>query len=128
MKEEIDIAKTTCKVLIIEDEGDICYLLSKLLKQRDLSFEHVNSIAQAEIQIKEDTPDIVFLDNNLPDGLGINFISYIKDNYPQIKIVMITAHDNISTKNRALKRGADIFIAKPFTSEQIYNSVDLLMS
>ena len=122
------VDKAACKILIVDDEGDVCYLLSKLLKQKELEFEHVNTLAQAEILLKEETPDIVFLDHNLPDGLGINFIDYIKDNYPYIKIVMITAHDSAMTKNRALKKGADLFITKPFTSEQIYNCVDELMS
>lgn len=121
------VDKAACKILIVDDEGDVCYLLSKLLKQKELEFEHVNTLEQAETMLKEDTPDIIFLDHNLPDGLGINFIDHIRNNYPGIKIVMITAHDSIVTKNRALKKGADFFIAKPFTSEQIYSCVDQLI-
>ena len=122
------VRKQTYKILIVDDEGDVCYLLSKLLKQRDLEYDQVNTLAQAETLLKESTPDIIFLDHNLPDGLGINFIDHVKANYPAIKIVIITAHDSIITKNRALKKGADFFIAKPFTSEQIYNCVDELTS
>lgn len=125
--ERITADKSTCKILIIDDEGDICYLLSNLMKQRDLKYEHANTLAQAEIAIKEDTPDIIFLDNHLPDGLGINFIEKIKASHPQIKIAVITAHDNVSDKKRALKKGADIFIAKPFTTSQINSSIDQLL-
>lgn len=126
-QQNIGVDKATCKILIVDDEGDVCYLLSKLLKQRELEFENVNTLAQAEILLKEETPDIIFLDHNLPDGLGINFIDYVKKNHPNIKIVIITAHDSLKTKNRALKKGADFFIAKPFTSEQIYKCVDQLV-
>jgi len=119
--------KSTCKILIIDDEGDICYLLSNLMKKRKLKYEHANTLAQAEIAIKEETPDIIFLDNHLPDGLGINFIGNIKSSYPHIKIVVITAHDNFSDKKRAFKKGADVFIAKPFTTEQINTCIDELM-
>lgn len=122
------VVKAACKILIVDDEGDICYLLSKLLKQKELEFDHVNTLAQAETMLKEETPDIVFLDHNLPDGLGINFIDHIKSNYPLIKIVMITAHDSVITRTRALKKGADLFIAKPFTSDQIFSCVDQLIS
>lgn len=121
------VDKVTCKILIVDDEGDVCYLLSKLLKERKIKFEHVNTLAQAEILLKEETPNIIFLDHNLPDGLGINFIDHVKSNYPYLKIVMITAHDSVKTRNHALKKGADFFIAKPFTSEQIYNCVDQLV-
>jgi len=119
--------KATCKILIIDDEGDICYLLSNLMRTRDVKYDHANTIAQAEIAIKEDKPDIIFLDNHLPDGLGINFIEKIKGENPQIKIAVITAHDNISDKKKAIKKGADVFIAKPFTSEQINATIDELM-
>jgi DNA-binding NtrC family response regulator len=122
------IANKTYKILIVDDEGDVCYLLSKLLKQKELNYDHVNTLAQAQTMLQDDTPHIIFLDHNLPDGLGTNFIEYVKQNYPAIKIVMITAHDNIVTKNRALKRGADCFIAKPFTSEEIYACVDQLIA
>lgn len=120
--------KKLFRVLIIEDEGDICYLLETVLKNRNLEIEHVNTIAQAEIFLKEDKPDLVFLDNHLPDGLGMNFIENLKKDYPGIKIIMITAHDSAADKKRALGRGADIFLSKPFTREQIYQSVDQLMN
>lgn len=119
--------KSTCRILIIDDEGDICYLLSNMMKQRHVKYDHANTLAQAEIAINEETPDIIFLDNHLPDGLGINFIEKIKETHPQIKIAVITAHDNITDKNKALKKGADIFIAKPFTTEQINATIDELM-
>jgi two-component system, OmpR family, response regulator len=128
MKAVNTIDKMAHKVLIVDDEGDVCYLLSKLLKQKDMEFEQVNTLAQAETILKEDHLDIIFLDHNLPDGLGINFIDKVKKDYPGIKIVLITAHDTVMNKNRAMKKGADQFIAKPFTSEQIYNCVDQLVN
>lgn len=118
--------KAGCKILIVDDEGDICYLLSKLFKQRNLEYEQVNTLAQAETMLKENLPNIIFLDHNLPDGFGINKIEQIKELYPEVKIVLITAHDSVATKNKALKKGADFFISKPFTSEQVYHCIDLL--
>ena len=119
-------AKSGCKILIVDDEGDICYLLSKLFKQRNLEYDQVNTLSQAETMMKENVPDIIFLDHNLPDGYGINSIEDIKGLYPEVKIVIITAHDGAATKTKAIKKGADYFISKPFTSEQIYNCIDLL--
>lgn len=121
-----DAVKAGCKILIVDDEGDICYLLSKLFKQRNLEYDQVNTLAQAQTVLKENVPDIIFLDHNLPDGFGINSIEELKVLYPAVKIVIITAHDSEGTKNKAFKKGADFFIAKPFTSEEIYNCIDLL--
>lgn len=116
------------KVLIIEDEGDICYLLESVLKPKNLQIEHVNSLSQASIYLKEEVPDLIFLDNHLPDGLGVNFIETIKRDNPSIKIIMITAHDAASDKRKALNKGADIFLSKPFTRNQVYQAVDKLLN
>ena len=123
---EINAGKTIPFVLIVDDEGDICYLLSSLLKQKQVRYDHVNTLSQAVIALKEETPSLVFLDNRLPDGKGINFIDHIKSNYPEVKIVIITAHDNNSDKETAMKKGADFFIAKPFTRKQIYDTLEQL--
>ena len=112
------------KALIIDDETDICYLLSRLLKHKNLETAFVNSLSDANNALKNERPEIIFLDNHLPDGLGINYIPYIKKNYPDSKIIMITAHDSGDDRAKALENGADFFIGKPFSSEIIYKTVD----
>ena len=116
------------KVLIIDDETDICYLLSTLLKQRNLDADYVNTLSDAAVALKKEVPEIIFLDNHLPDGLGMNFISYVKQHYPNTKIVMITAHDTAADRQKAMNTGADFFIGKPFTRDLIYSTVDQLMN
>lgn len=116
------------KVLIIDDETDICYLLSTLLKQKKFDTDYVNTLTDAAISLKKDIPGIIFLDNHLPDGLGMNFIEYIKNHYPSVKIVMITAHDTAADRQKAIKEGADYFIGKPFTRDTIYKTVEELMN
>lgn len=116
------------KVLIIDDETDICYLLSTLLKQKNLHTEYVNSLSDATIAMKKEIPEIIFLDNHLPDGLGINYLEYIKSHYPSSKIVMITAHDTPADRQKALSEGADFFIGKPFTRDMIYKTVEQLIN
>ena len=116
------------KVLIIDDETDICYLLSTLLKQRNLETEYVNTLSDAAVALKKDVPEVIFLDNHLPDGLGMNFIAYVKNHYPDTKIVMITAHDTAADRQKAMSTGADFFIGKPFTRDLINSTVDQLMN
>ena len=116
------------KVLIIDDEIDICYLLSGILRQKKLKTSYVNSLTDAQIALKNDPPSLIFLDNHLPDGFGLDFIHYVKNNYPHTKIIMITAHDSAAERNRAYNEGADIFISKPFTRDTITASVDKLIA
>jgi len=126
MKNVNYINEMILKALIIDDETDICYLLSRLLKFKKLDTSFVNSLADADKALRNEHPEIIFLDNHLPDGLGINYIPYIKKNYPDSKIIMITAHDSGDDRAKALANGADYFIGKPFTSDIIYKTVDEL--
>ena len=115
------------KALIIDDETDICYLLSKLLKKKNLETAFVNCLSDANSVLKKENPEIIFLDNHLPDGLGINYIPYIKENYPTSKIIMITAHDSVDDRAKAFKNGADFFIGKPFTNDIINKAVEAVV-
>jgi two-component system OmpR family response regulator len=68
------------------------------------------------------------LDNHLPDGLGIDFVDHIKRNYPNTKIVMITAYDTNADRLQAINKGVDVFIGKPFTKESITNAMESLIN
>lgn len=118
---------TVKKVLIIEDEGDMCLLLNILLTGKNMELDHVKSLAAAEEYLQQEKPSVVLLDNKLPDGMGIDFISFIKKNYPEIKIIMISGFDG-SAKDVALENGADIYLEKPFTRDQLFQSIQGLVN
>ena len=118
---------TAQKILIIEDEGEMCLVLNILLNDEDFQLEHVKSLNAADIYLAENKPSLIILDNKLPDGYGIDYISYLKKNYPSIKIIMITGYD-ASAKDVAMENGADIFLEKPFTKQQLFDSVKSLLN
>jgi two-component system, OmpR family, response regulator len=118
----------TIKVLIVDDELDICYLLSSLLKQRNFVTGFVNTIADAVNALQTNTPDILFLDNHLPDGFGLDFIPHIKKNFPKVKVIMITAHDGAVERKKAHDGGVDLFVAKPLNRKLINDAIDKLYS
>ena len=116
------------KALIVDDELDVCYLLSSILKHKNLQTSYVNSITEAKKVLREDKPSIIFLDNHLPDGFGVNFIKEIKTLHPEVKIVMITAYDTSEDREKAFLQGADHFIGKPFTAESIFTALKNLLN
>ncbi len=115
------------KVLIVDDEPDICFSLSRTLSKRAFITATSNSIAEAELQIKSNIPNILLLDNHLPDGLGIDFARKISHRYPEIRIIMITAHDSPEDRFKAFSNGIDFFLSKPFTINQINHIVDVVI-
>lgn len=101
------------KILIIDDEVDICFLLSNLLKKKNFQTQSAFDIHQAKMALAHYTPSVIFLDNHLTDGLGLNFIPYIKQNCPEAKIIMITAYDDKESQDEAFDKGVDDFVSKP---------------
>ncbi|MGN6616791.1 MAG: response regulator [Ilyomonas sp.] len=115
------------KVLIIEDEGDMCLLMNIMLNGKEMNLEHVKSISAAQAFLQQEQPSVVILDNKLPDGFGVDFITYIRKNYPAVKIGMVSGF-SASVKDVAIENGADFFLEKPFTKEQLYTSVQSLLN
>jgi two-component system OmpR family response regulator len=118
----------TEKVLIVDDELDICYLLSGILKQRNFRTGFVNSLSDAVNALDTDRPTLLVLDNHLPDGFGLDFIPFVKKNYPEIKVIMITAHDGALERKQAHDGGVDLFVAKPLSRKMINDAIDKLFS
>ncbi|MEP7250830.1 MAG: response regulator [Ginsengibacter sp.] len=105
----------TLNVMIVEDEKDLCFLLELILKQQNLSTKCANSLREARATLPNVSPNVLFLDNHLPDGSGVEFIHHIKEVHPSTKVVMITAYDTPGDVEKAFEKGADYFISKPFT-------------
>lgn len=119
--------KKILKALIVEDDVDICYLLSGILRQKKLATSSVNTLKDAMRELECNKPDILILDNHLPDGRGVEFITYVKQHYPLTYIILITAHDTATDRTKALAMGADYFIGKPFTRALMNHTLENLM-
>lgn len=115
------------KVLIVEDDGEMCLLLNILLDGKEMELDHVKYLSDARKYLEKVQPAVVILDNKLPDGFGIDFISFIKTTYPAIRILMISGYDG-SAKVVALGLGADVYLEKPFSRDQIYQSLTRLLN
>lgn len=115
------------QVLLIEDEGEMCLLLNLILDNKELNINHVKSLADATVFLKKNKPDLVLMDNRLPDGFGFDFIGYVKAHSPETKIIMISGVDK-AAGDFALEIGADLFLPKPFTKAALLQSVSKLLN
>lgn len=122
MAQSTQQSKSTKKALIIEDESDMCLLLNIMLKSNEVELDHVKNLSAAKEYLSQENPTVIILDNKLPDGYGVDFIGFIKNNYPAIKIIMISGYD-ASAEDVAIHNGADVFLQKPFTRDQLYKSM-----
>src|SRR6202044_3459531 len=100
-------------VLVVDDEPDICELLSITLRRMDLDSRTASTIADAQRLLKTEHLDLCLTDMQLPDGDGLELVKWIQHYSPSVPVAVITAHGNMETAVRALKLGAFDFVSKP---------------
>lgn len=84
--------KTRKKVLIIDDEVDLCLLLKTYLNRRNYDVYYSHTLSEGLSQFKEIVPDILFLDNNLPDGIGWEKAVLLLEQHPSLQVHLISAY------------------------------------
>lgn len=110
------------KVLIIEDEGEIALVLEMILVDRHYHLDYVKTLGKAAQYLASNKPDVVILDNKLPDGWGVDYTSEIRKNFPEARIIMISGNGLV--RDEALENGADHFLTKPFSLDELYAAID----
>ncbi|KKL49875.1 hypothetical protein LCGC14_2311140 [marine sediment metagenome] len=98
-------------ILIIDDVQDIRDYLNQILTE--LGFEDIlesNDFESAKTLIDEKSPNVIFLDIELPDTDGTEILEYLNDNYPHTYVVMCSGHRELGAKG---------FIAKPFNAKKV---------
>jgi two-component system response regulator PilR (NtrC family) len=100
-------------VLVVDDEPDLCELLSITLQRMDLQPRTTGSLASAQRMLKADPFDLCLTDMQLPDGDGLELVQWMQQFAPTVPVAVITAHGNMETAIRALKLGAFDFVSKP---------------
>lgn len=116
--------KTYNHALIIDDDTDLCLLLKVILNTTIPDVKMAHSIESGEKFLKHSKPDVIFLDNSLPDGQGLDYIKEIKTISPASRLIIITANDN--TRDEAIGNGADFFLDKPLTALKIQEALNTI--
>ena len=80
------------KVLIIDDEVDFCFLLKTYLSKKNYKISLANTLHHGMQLLESENPDIIFLDNNLPDGFGWDKIDFITHSHPDAQLNLMSAY------------------------------------
>jgi len=99
-------------ILVIDDEEKIRVLLSKILNLEGFEIFQASDLANASKRLEYSDIDVVICDVKLPDGSGVDFSKLIKEKYPAIEVILLTAYGNIPDGVQAMKNGAFDYITK----------------
>ena len=102
------------KVLVVDDEIVLADLLASALRYEGWEVTTAHTGADAVRLAREISPDLVVLDIMLPDFDGLEVLSKIRRNDPDISVLFLTAKDSIADRVEGLSAGGDDYVTKPF--------------
>lgn len=102
------------KVVIIDDEEDLCRLMKAYLVDLDYDVFLAHTLDTGINLMQEVSPDILFMDNNLPDGLGWERMNVLTEQFPTCKIILISAYKYLPPELREMKAAVRI-LEKPIS-------------
>jgi DNA-binding response OmpR family regulator len=114
------------KLLIVEDDENILGLLQEGFEEEDYVVDIANNGEDGEYLAVVNSYDVIILDWMLPNKSGIDIIKTIRQKSINIPIIMLTAKDEILDKINGLKVGADDYLSKPFSFEELLARVEAL--
>src|ERR1700752_4562570 len=90
------IAGDSRRILIIDDERPILMTLEALLTRRGFQVDTASTAAAGMKSLKARAPSLVLLDLQLPDAEGLHTLDLIKTDFPEIQVIILTAHDSLN--------------------------------
>lgn len=122
--------KEPIKVMIVDDHQLMIQGLKSLLEdEEDIAFvSGANSMAETLLFLENNPIDVILMDINMPDGSGIEATEKIKEKYPDIKIVALTMHDDISIITRMIKAGASGYILKKTNMNEVIEAIRIVFN
>jgi len=113
----------SARVLVVDDEKLIRWGLCQALKDAGYAPEQAETVRGALEAIGRDMPDLLLLDYQMPDGLGIEVLRAVHKASPRTPVVMITAHASVGGAVEAMKEGAYDYLGKPFEMAEVVQMV-----
>jgi DNA-binding response OmpR family regulator len=112
----------TQKILVVDDEEDICRSVTKILTRRGFAVDAALSAEDAVKRINQASFDLVITDLMMPKTDGLELLKIIRDHYPELDVLMITGYASIESAVRAVKLGAAGYLPKPFTPDELMSA------
>lgn len=116
--------QTTGKILIVDDEPDFRSMLVTILSTEGHTVDTAEDGVNAINRIQEKPFDIVLLDVRMPRVDGIEVLRFIKEQYMDMQVIMLTAVNDVRLAVDCMKIGAFYFLTKPYSAEELLSLVD----
>jgi DNA-binding NtrC family response regulator len=111
-------------ILVVDDDRHVTDSLRLVLTEAGFEVSTAYTFAEAVGLLGKTEVNLVLTDLRLPDGTGIDVITYIKTHAPDAEVILMTAHGSVDITIEAIKHGAYYYIEKPYALDRLYTLVD----
>jgi len=111
-------------VWILDDDKSIRWVFEKALEKANLPFKIFSNTNEAINQFNHDKPSVIVSDIRMPGESGLSFLAKVKDKFPEIPIIIMTAYSDLDTAVASFQKGAFEYIAKPFDINHVINIIN----
>ena len=115
-------------IWILDDDKSIRWVFEKALEKANLPFKTFSNSNEAINQFNHEKPSVIVSDIRMPGESGIVFLSKVKDKFPEIPIIIMTAYSDLDTAVSAFQKGAFEYIAKPFDIDKTLEVIKQALS
>lgn len=105
-------------IWILDDDKSIRWVFEKALARQELSFKTFSNTADAMTALETELPQVIVSDIRMPGGSGLDFLSDVKEKFPDIPVIIMTAYSDLESAVAAFQHGAFEYLAKPFDVDQ----------
>lgn len=114
----------TLTILVVDDEEMLRSLLQTLLERDGYRTLSAASVAEARELLREQSVDVIVSDIKMPGESGYDLLRYVRENHPDIGVVMMTGYGDLYSVKDAMLHGADEYVTKPFKGAEMSLLVD----
>ncbi len=111
------------RILVVDDSEATLEVLQRNLEEEGYQVTTASNVATALEQLEVNKMDLVITDFKMPGGSGMDLVRHVRENLRDTEIIMITGYPSIEGAVRAIKVGAEEYLAKPFTDEELHSAV-----
>jgi DNA-binding NtrC family response regulator len=119
-----EVRGTLPEILVIDDEIVVGNSVRKILKPKGYYVEHAETPGAAMEILSKRPVDLVLLDMKIPGVKGLELLQAIKEENPEVPVIMVTGYATVETAVASIKMGASDYVAKPFTPDELHRAVE----
>jgi DNA-binding NtrC family response regulator len=114
---------TKTHILLVDDSPDTLEVLQRNLTAQGYQVSTARSVGEATRRLETMPPDLVITDYKMPQVDGLDLVQFVRNNYRDVEVIMITGYPSIGGAVKAVQLGASDYLEKPFTDEELFGAV-----